>query len=107
MGWQFPNTDNSEYTLKSICFSETTGWSVGEGGMTLKYTPQTSWVRQTSVTDLPLNKVIFSDDNHGWIAGGYQNDDGFQKILLTTTTGGTTWTTVPNIPFSSETLHYR
>lgn len=85
--------------LRSICFSDTIGWTVGESGLIVKYTPQIGWVKQTSVTDLPLNKVFFLDDNHGWIIGGYQNDNDFQKIFLRTTNGGTNWTTVPNIPF--------
>jgi hypothetical protein len=85
--------------LYAICFTGTTGWSVGEGGGIYKYTPQTSWVKQTSVTDLPLNKVFFFDENHGWMAGGYQSDNDFQKILLKTTNGGVNWNTVANVPY--------
>jgi photosystem II stability/assembly factor-like uncharacterized protein len=94
---KFPN----EGRLFSICFAKTTAWTVGDGGMVVKYTPQTGWVQQTSVTDLPLNKVFFSDDNNGWIAGGYHNewDNSFQSILLKTTNGGTNWITVPNISY--------
>jgi photosystem II stability/assembly factor-like uncharacterized protein len=99
LGWQFPDTLNYEYNLNSIYFTDSTGWSVGENGMILKYTQQTGWVKQTSVTNLPLNKVIFSDENHGWIAGGYQNDNGFQKILLRTTSGGVNWINITNIPY--------
>jgi photosystem II stability/assembly factor-like uncharacterized protein len=85
--------------LKSLYFYSLTGWAVGESGLIVKYTPQTGWVNQTSVTDLPLNKVFFSDDNNGWIAGGYDNQNGFQKILLKTTDCGVNWNVVPNVPY--------
>ncbi len=105
LGWKYPDTtiNNIEYhyNLQSICFTPAAGWSVGESGMILKYNPQTGWVQQSSVTDLPLNKVFFSDENHGWIVGGYHNelDDSFQSILLKTTNGGVNWITVPNVPY--------
>jgi photosystem II stability/assembly factor-like uncharacterized protein len=96
--WRDSSGNNAE-RLNSINFSESIGFAVGDIGRIIKYTPQTGWVKQTSVTNLPLNKVFFSDDNHGWISGGYQNENDFQKILLKTTNGGATWTTVPNIPY--------
>jgi photosystem II stability/assembly factor-like uncharacterized protein len=99
LAWQLPDTSNYHYSLKSVHFTETSGWSAGDGGLIVKYTPQNGWVKQTSITDLPLNKVFFSDDNNGWIAGGYQNNTGFQAILLKTTDGGTNWNAVPNVPY--------
>jgi photosystem II stability/assembly factor-like uncharacterized protein len=99
LGWQFPDTSNYYYNFNSIYTTENSGWSVGDGGIIVKYTPQSGWIQQTSVTDLPLNKVFFSDDNHGWIAGGYQNENDFQKILLKTTNGGVNWNSVPNISY--------
>jgi photosystem II stability/assembly factor-like uncharacterized protein len=77
--------------LYSVCSSGSTAWAVGEKGMTVKYTPQTGWMKQTSVTDLPLKKVLFFDDNYGWISGGYQNEDESHPVLLRTTNGGDTW----------------
>ena len=97
LGWQFPDTAEYMYYLKSIHIVNSIGWSVGDGGMIVKYTPQIGWVKQTSVTDLPLNKVFFSDENHGWIAGGYQYENDFHPILLKTTNGGVNWNTVPNV----------
>ena len=97
--WQFPDINNYEYNLKSIHFTNSTGWAVGEGGMIVKYSSQTGWVKQTSITDFPLNKVFFSVENNGWISGGYQNNNGFQSVLLRTTNGGEIWTQIPNIPY--------
>jgi photosystem II stability/assembly factor-like uncharacterized protein len=97
--WKFPNIPNYEYCLSSIHIKNNIGWSVGESGIIVKYAPQTGWVKQTPITDLPLNKVFFTDENHGWIAGGYQHYDGFQKILFKTTDGGANWNTVPNVPY--------
>jgi photosystem II stability/assembly factor-like uncharacterized protein len=99
LGWKFPNTVNHDYNLRLIHIRDNIGWSAGESGMLLKYTPQTGWVQQTSVTDLPINKVFFSDENHGWITGGYHNWTGFQKILHRTTNGGVNWISVPNISY--------
>jgi len=44
--------------LYSICNASANIWSVGEGGLIVKYTSQTGWVKQTAVTDLPLKKSI-------------------------------------------------
>jgi photosystem II stability/assembly factor-like uncharacterized protein len=98
--WNVEWTDSIDHTrLKSICFYSQTGWATGDNGSVVKYTPQTGWIKQTSVTTLPLNKVFFSDDNHSWIAGGYQNDNNFQNILLRTTNGGNNWEKVQNVPY--------
>jgi photosystem II stability/assembly factor-like uncharacterized protein len=92
---KFPN----EGQLFSICFADTTAWAVDDGGMIVKYTSQTGWVKQTSVTDLPLNKVFFLDDNYGWITGGYQYENDFHPILLKTTNSGANWNTFSNVPY--------
>ena len=97
--WKYPNSENISNNLNSITYSGTSCWSVGEGGMIVQYTPKTGRVRQTTVTDLPLNKVFFSDRNNGWIAGGYQNKHGFQTILLKTTNSGANWNIVTNVPY--------
>ena len=97
--WSIINTFQEFGELYSICFTDSIGWSVGEGGSIVKYTPQDGWILSAQVTDLQLNKVFFSDKDHGWIAGGYQNYNGFQKILLKTTDGGLNWDEVANIPY--------
>jgi photosystem II stability/assembly factor-like uncharacterized protein len=99
LGWQYPDSNDIWHNLYSITSKGTACWVVGESGFMVRYTPQTGWVKQTSVTDLPLNKIFFTDDNHGWIAGGYQNDDGFQTVLLKTTDAGANWYVVPNIHY--------
>jgi photosystem II stability/assembly factor-like uncharacterized protein len=86
--WKYQDTYN---TLKSITTIDTVGWSVGENGMIVKYTDRNKWQIQTNVTDLPLNEVFFSDDQHGWIAGGYFNNQNSQSILLITKNAGQTW----------------
>lgn len=112
LGWKFPDTTINNvgywYNLLSISFTPTAGWSVGESGLIVKYTPQTGWQKQISATDLRLNKVFFSDDNHGWIAGGYRDDtwNYFECIFLKTTNGGLDWNTVSNIPYLFEDLYF-
>ena len=89
---EWKKTDSIFYPgLNSICNVGTTCWTVGERGMVVKYNPQSGWVEQIPITDLPLKKVFFIDDDHGWIAGGYKNETGFQSILLRTKNGGVNW----------------
>jgi photosystem II stability/assembly factor-like uncharacterized protein len=59
--------------------------------MIVKYTEQDQWQLQSSFTDLPLYDVFFSDENHGWIAGGYYDEDNVNLKLFKTRDGGTTW----------------
>jgi len=88
--WKY-HTNVYGYDLNSIHVVNKTAWAVGDGGMMVKYTDQDQWQLQTSITDLPLNQVFFSDEQHGWIVGGYFNDEGFQSILLKTNDAGQTW----------------
>jgi len=77
--------------LYSIHFINSTGWAVGENGLILKYTEQDQWQIQTKITELPLNDIFFSDENHGWIAGGYLNEQDFLSIILKTVDAGKNW----------------
>ena len=93
--WQYTKPADypgDSYGLFSVYFvNDITGWTVGEAGLMVKYTEQEQWQVKTKVTDLPLNDVFFSDENHGWIAGGYLNDQDFQSILLKTRDGSVNW----------------
>jgi photosystem II stability/assembly factor-like uncharacterized protein len=91
--WKYTNTDEYGYELNSIQTFETEAWAVGESGLIVKYTEQNQWQLQSAVTDLPLNDVFFSDELHGWIAGGYfdWNLNENHLILLKTVNGGDTW----------------
>jgi photosystem II stability/assembly factor-like uncharacterized protein len=91
--------------LKSICFEDTIGWAVGEQGTIVKYTPQTGWVKQASITDLPLNKV-YSLENNVWIAGGYSNDQNFFVTFLKSTNSGQTWTQHQTNPYLINDIYF-
>ena len=91
MIWRYPETDEFPYTLNDIHFVNSQGWAVGESGLIVQYTIPDQWQARTDVTDLPLNDVFFSDEDHGWIAGGYLDDDNPQFIFLRTNDGGETW----------------
>jgi hypothetical protein len=82
------------YSLNSIHACDSTAWAVGNYGLIVKYTSQNQWQTQTSVTDLPLNKIFFSDEQHGWITGGdsyWWSGEELQSILLKTVDGGKSW----------------
>jgi len=92
VSWIVIDSDLYHHSLNSIHFVDpTTGWAVGEFGLIVKYTEKDKWQVIPSITDLPLRDVFFSDENHGWIAGGYLNEQDFQSILLKTTSGGVSW----------------
>jgi photosystem II stability/assembly factor-like uncharacterized protein len=90
--WKYPNPEEQWHSLNSIHVINSTAWAVGDAGMMVKYSDEGKWQLQTSVTDLPLNKVFFSEENHGWIAGGYFDVGDMQSILLKTKDAGITWT---------------
>ncbi len=91
IAWAHPDKSSSWIKLSSIHIVGTTGWAVGDSGMIVKYTQQNQWQLRASVTDLPLHKVFFSDEQHGWIAGGYLDGRNTQSIMLQTRDGGQTW----------------
>ena len=68
-----------------------TGWVVGDGGTILKSTNTgVNWSPQTSGKTITLTSVDFLDANNGVVCGG----KGFAGIVLRTTNGGQTWTSV-------------
>ena len=106
--WTHPNPDENsyDYGLSSIHFVNSTGWAVGKKGIIVKYTDRDQWQLQSSVTDLPLNKVFFSEEQHGWIAGGYFNEDNEYLILLKTTDGGENWQEIPNFNYEINDMYF-
>jgi photosystem II stability/assembly factor-like uncharacterized protein len=93
----YPGTEDDLLSLYSVFGYDTTVWTVGEQGLMVKYTPQKQWQQKPSVTDLPLKDVFFSDEQHGWIAGGYLNGQENQSVTLKTDDGGDNWTKI-NMP---------
>ena len=89
--WKLPNTDESWYWLNSIHVINSTVWAVGKSGLIVTSVSPDSFRVVNANTDLPLNKVFFSDEQHGWITGGYLNDQDFQSILLKTNNWGQAW----------------
>ncbi len=82
----FDISPGSIYFFKSIDFIRNKGWVVGLDGCIFRTTDGGStWIETTpKVTNEPLNKVKFVDENTGWIVG----DNG---TILITTNGGVNW----------------
>ena len=76
-----------------------TGYVVGESGLILKFLEHGSWEIIESGTTLPLNKVVFSSQEFGLIAGGYSNDEDFLPIMLISEDGGDHWVKGPDLPY--------
>ncbi len=104
--WNYPNSDENQYFLNSIHAVNKTVWAVGEGGMLVKYTEQDQWQLQPSTTDLVLKNVFFSDEEHGWIAGGYFDDDNEYLILLKTTDGGENWQEIQGFDYQINDMFF-
>jgi len=104
--WKYPDTEVFEYALNSIHAVNKTAWAIGENGMIVKYTEQDQWQVIPSVTDLPLNDVFFSDEEHGWIAGGYLYEGEEHLILLKTTNSGDTWEEIPYFNYQINDMYF-
>jgi photosystem II stability/assembly factor-like uncharacterized protein len=75
-------------TYNAICMiNNTTGWTVGDGGVLIKTTDGHNWNYQTNPdpSNRTLNEVFFLNVNEGWAIG----DGG---VILHTTNGGSLWT---------------
>ncbi len=67
--------------------SANTGFAITQGMVAKTTDGGMSWSRINMPVDYPLNKIQFTDNNHGYIIGG-DNSSGF---LLKTTDGGEHW----------------
>jgi photosystem II stability/assembly factor-like uncharacterized protein len=91
--WTYPNTNDFNYSFNSIYALNNFVWAVAEGGLIVRLTQTDSFTVINGNTDLPLNDVFFSDENHGWISGGYYNwqEEELHVIILKTSNGGESW----------------
>ena len=97
--WKQPQHDNNS-RFHSVCAVDTFAcWAAGDEGLLVKCSDGVQWEIRPKLTDLPLNKIYFIDENYGWLSGGYLNWDGYQKILFRTIDGGETWQVIPNLPY--------
>jgi photosystem II stability/assembly factor-like uncharacterized protein len=100
--WELPDQLHSIHFIDS-----TTGWAVGDNGLMVKCTNGNQWEELTKITDLPLNKVFFINENSGFIAGGYLDNEGnFLAILFKTTNSGATWEKIPDFPYLIHDIYF-
>ena len=104
--WRIINTEELYYSLNSLYTCDSTAWAVGNSGIVVKYTSQDQWQLQPMVTDLPLNRVFFSDEQHGWISGGYWYEDEGNLILLRTSNGGEDWEEISNFNYIVNDIYF-
>jgi len=105
--WQ-PIWWKKNYVIHSLYFpSKDSGWAVGDFGVLIQYTAANGWQEKKALTQLPLNKVYFCDEQSGFIAGGYLIYDGeFKTIFFKTKNSGATWEIVPNLPYLIYDIHF-
>ncbi len=103
--------------LSDIFFiNYTTGWVVGDEGIVLHTVDGgASWAIQDTPTDSALYRVVFTDEDHGYIISKQYSEDGWltnvfpnehnagSSRLLLTTDGGNNWT-VDNLGDSLQLL---
>jgi photosystem II stability/assembly factor-like uncharacterized protein len=92
--WTYPDSGEFNYWFNSIYTVNNMTWIVGNDGLVIKTNNTVSFNLENVDTDLPLRKVFFSDQIHGWISGGYYNTNGFQSLILKTINGGQIWTQI-------------
>jgi photosystem II stability/assembly factor-like uncharacterized protein len=91
LAWKYPDSDLRSYKLLDIHAINRTAWAVCESGMIVKYSEPRECQEITNVTDLPLYDIFFSDEQHGWVAGGYYYENNEHLVLFKTTDGGENW----------------
>jgi photosystem II stability/assembly factor-like uncharacterized protein len=104
--WRYPIIDAYSFGFNSIHTIGAKAWAVGESGLIVKYTEQDQWQVQTTLTDLPLNEVYFSDEDHGWIAGGYFDDDNMYLKLFKTNDGGDNWIEIQDFEYQINDMFF-
>jgi photosystem II stability/assembly factor-like uncharacterized protein len=105
LAWHKEISEGRNY-LNSITFvNDSTGWAVGDCGTIVKYTTQSQWREQTAITDLPLNKVFFIDENKGFVAGGHLYED-FHSCFFKTIDGGESWIEIPKVPYLIHDIYF-
>ena len=83
--WEVMRQGNWRSVFTDIYFLSTQrGWSVGGGGVILRTTDGgKTWQPQQSGVTRDLQRILFIDENCGWIGG--------QGVFLRTENGGETW----------------
>ena len=79
-------------------FGDNSGWGVGnvewssphETWDIAHYKPFIRWTT-TAQCRFPLDKVYFTDEETGWVSGGFHNEEDFKSVILRTVDGGDTW----------------
>ena len=98
--WKYPDELNAGYSLNAIHAANANAWAVGERGLVINSVELDSFRIIDVNTDLPLNDVFFTDEIHGWIAGGYINaPDDYRFIFIKTKDGGDTWVEIQNFNY--------
>lgn len=102
MTWEprFKRKDN-QVNLNSIFFlNEGKGYAVGNEGLIMNFFGEDSIRQIQSGTTLPLDQIIFTDNESGIITGGFRSkEEGYRSVMLRTSDGGHTWTRVPDMPY--------
>jgi photosystem II stability/assembly factor-like uncharacterized protein len=91
--WMSISTGRSEHLLSVFFTDMNTGFVVGTSGLIMRTTTGGyNWDIQSSGTTENIRSIFFTDANTGHAVGGT-----FNRVILRTTNGGTTWT-APSFP---------
>ncbi len=105
--WNIAWKDITAGSLYSVDFlDEYRAWAVGEQGLIVKFNQQDQWQKQEAITDLPLLKVFFIDEDNGWISGGYTNEIEHHPILFKTINGGDSWAEILDVNFLINDIYF-
>jgi photosystem II stability/assembly factor-like uncharacterized protein len=106
LAWKYPDSDLRSYKLLDIHAINRTAWAVCESGMIVKYSEPRECQEITNVTDLPLYDIFFSDEQHGWVAGGYYYENNEHLVLFKTTDGGESWQEIPDFEYQVNDMYF-
>ena len=95
--WKCPDENEKYRVLDSIHFAnENIGWAAGNYGMLVKCTDGEYWQAQSSISDMPILKIFFVDEDNGFIACSYLSGEDQRTGMFKTRNGGATWEKLPD-----------
>ena len=97
--WQFQNSPTEDKLISVWFIDSLNGWIVSEDGAVLHTTNSgKSWQQQTALSNFKPTKMVFSNNNKGWVTGkSFGNNDSI--CIMRTQNGGENWEPVLRYPY--------
>jgi photosystem II stability/assembly factor-like uncharacterized protein len=92
--WSIQTSATNVNNADVFFVSQSVGWIINSNTIQKTTNGGATWALQTIGAGLTIYKSFFLSATHGWVIGLVAGASPAQPVVLTTTDGGTTWTTV-------------